>query len=125
GHRDARDPAVALRQTVAGGVTVGDRGYRGPEGASSRADAAEMVLISRARAPEHQVLLSWLTDKTRLVNERASWRTSQAKVAWTAPPKHGRVPGLVLHSTASWQTPASRRGGKSGPGTSADPPRAV
>src|SRR5262249_24232615 len=50
----------------------------------------------------------WLTDKTRLVNERASWRTSLAKVALTAQPKHGRVPGLVLHSNASWQTTPSR-----------------
>src|SRR5712692_4514553 len=58
GNCDDRDPALALVQTVDGGVTLGDVGYRGPECASSWAEDAEMLLITRNRAPEHRFVLS-------------------------------------------------------------------
>lgn len=58
GNWDDREPALALVQSVNGGVTLGDLGYRGPECATSLADDAEMLLITRDRAPEHPFVLS-------------------------------------------------------------------
>ncbi len=54
---DDRDPALALQEGVDGGITVADLGYRGPECAAELA-GAEMLLITRADAPEHKFLLS-------------------------------------------------------------------
>src|SRR6266516_3862442 len=47
GNWDDRDPALALVQRVDGGVTLGDLGYRGPECATTLAEEAEMLLITR------------------------------------------------------------------------------
>jgi hypothetical protein len=58
GNWDDRDPALALMQTVDGGVTLGDLGYRGPECATTLAEDAAMLLITRDRAPEHKFVLS-------------------------------------------------------------------
>jgi len=54
---DDRDPALALNDGVDGGIIIGDLGYRGPECAASLAEA-EMLLITRADAPERKFLLS-------------------------------------------------------------------
>lgn len=54
---DDRDPALALQEGTDGGVSIGDLGYRGPECAGSL-EEAEMLLITRADAPDHKFLLS-------------------------------------------------------------------
>jgi transposase len=58
GNYADRDPAPALGELLGGGVTLGDLGYRGPEGATSLAEDAGRLLITRDRAPEHKFLLS-------------------------------------------------------------------
>jgi DDE family transposase len=58
GNYDDRVPALALVQAVAGGVTLGDLGYRGPECAAALAEEAEMLLITRDQAPTHRFVLS-------------------------------------------------------------------
>lgn len=55
---DDRDPAVALMEGADGGITLGDLGYRGPNCAAALAEAAEMLLLTRADAPERKFLLS-------------------------------------------------------------------
>jgi transposase len=54
---DDREPALALQEGMGGGVTIGDLGYRGPDCAENLAEA-EMLLITRADAPERKFLLS-------------------------------------------------------------------
>jgi transposase len=58
GNCDDRIPVLALVQAVDGGVTLGDLGYRGPECAAALAEEAEMLLITRDRAPAHRFVLS-------------------------------------------------------------------
>jgi transposase len=58
GNFDDRLPALALVQAVDGGVTLGDLGYRGPECATDLAEEADMLLITRDRAPAHRFVLS-------------------------------------------------------------------
>ncbi len=58
GNWEDRAPALALVQSVDGGGTLGDWGYRGPEGAARLAEDAEMLLITRDRAPAPKFLLS-------------------------------------------------------------------
>jgi transposase len=55
---DDRDPALALNDGVDGGITIADLGYRGPDCAQALAEDAEMLLITRADAPERKFLLS-------------------------------------------------------------------
>ncbi len=55
---DDREPAVALSEGVDGGITIADLGYRGPECAAALAADAELLLITRADAPERKFLLS-------------------------------------------------------------------
>ena len=55
---DDRDPALALNEGVDGGITVADLGYRGPDCAEVLCEDAEMLLITRADAPERKFLLS-------------------------------------------------------------------
>jgi transposase len=95
GNYDDRDPALALMQTVNGGVTLGDLGYRGPECAGSLAAEAQMLLITRDRAPEHKFVLSqvrqgiettfsqlwWqFVDRVFSRSWRGLWNTIQLKV---------------------------------------------
>ena len=54
---DDRDPALALQEGVDGGIIIGDLGYRGPECATSL-EEAEVLLLTRADAPEQKFLLS-------------------------------------------------------------------
>src|ERR1700730_18514733 len=95
GNTDDRDPALALVQTVDGGVTLGDLGYRGPDCAHSLAEEAEMLLITKDRAPEHKFVLSQLrqgiettfsqlwwhfVDRVFSRSWRGLWNTIQLKV---------------------------------------------
>lgn len=63
GNYDDRGPALALVQAVAGGVTLGDLGYRGPECATALAEEAEMLLITRDQAPTHRFVLSQIRQQ--------------------------------------------------------------
>jgi hypothetical protein len=54
---DDRDPALALQEGTDGGVSIGDLGYRDPDCAGSL-EEVEMLLITRADAPDHKFLLS-------------------------------------------------------------------
>lgn len=54
---DDRDPALALQESVDGGITLADLGYRGPD-CSESLESAEMLLITRDDAPERKLLLS-------------------------------------------------------------------
>jgi len=58
GNGDDREPALALVQSVDGGVMIGDLGYRGAEYAARLAEEAEMLLITRDQVPTHKFLLS-------------------------------------------------------------------
>ena len=60
GNWDDREPAILLGQSVDGGVLLGDLGYRGPECATRLAVEADLLLITRDRAPAQQFLLSHL-----------------------------------------------------------------
>lgn len=55
---DDRDPALGLMEGADGGVTIGDLGYRGPNCAAELAETAEMLLLTRADAPERKFLLA-------------------------------------------------------------------
>jgi transposase len=55
---DDREPAPALTDGADGGVVIGDLGYRGPDCAEALADEAEVLLLTRADAPDHKFLLS-------------------------------------------------------------------
>lgn len=55
---DDREPAAAVTDGVEGGVVIGDLGYRGSDCAEALADEAELLLLTRADAPDHKFLLS-------------------------------------------------------------------
>ena len=55
---DDRDPALCLALSADGGITLGDLGYRGEKSAELLAEEAEMLLLTRADAPQHKFLLS-------------------------------------------------------------------
>jgi transposase len=54
---DDRGPALALSESTDGGIAIADLGYRGPD-CASRLVEAELLLITRADAPERKFLLS-------------------------------------------------------------------
>jgi hypothetical protein len=56
-NRGDRDPALALNDGTDGGIIIADLGYRGPDCAESMAEA-ELLLITRAGAPDRKFLLS-------------------------------------------------------------------
>lgn len=58
GNWDDRDPALVLVQSVDGGVTLGDLGYRGAEWVARLAEDAAMLLLTRDQVPTHKFLLS-------------------------------------------------------------------
>lgn len=74
GNTDDRDPALALVQTVEGGVTLGDLGYRGTECATSLAEEAEMLLITQDRAPEYKFVLSQVRQGIETTFSQLWWR---------------------------------------------------
>ena len=63
GNWDDRTPALALVEGVAGGITLGDLGYRGPECAAALANNAQMLLITRDKAPAHRFVLSQVRQR--------------------------------------------------------------
>jgi hypothetical protein len=56
GNWDDRAPALTLLLGVNGGVTLGDLGYRGQQRAAEWAEEAEMLVLTRADAPEKKSL---------------------------------------------------------------------
>lgn len=58
GNWDDRAPVLALLAAVDGGVTLGDLGYRGQQRAAEWAEAADMLVVTRADAPERRFLLA-------------------------------------------------------------------
>jgi len=55
---DDREAALALALAADGGVVLGDLGYRGPKAAELLAQEADILLLTRADAPEKRALLS-------------------------------------------------------------------
>lgn len=84
GNWDDREPALALVQSVDGGVTIGDLGYRGPDCAARLAEDAQMLLITRDQVPTHKSLLSqvWqkFIDRVFSRSWHGLWNTIQLKV---------------------------------------------
>jgi hypothetical protein len=58
GNWDDRAPVLALLWGVDGGVTLGDWGYRGKQRAQEWAEEADMLVLTRADAPERTFLLA-------------------------------------------------------------------
>ena len=58
GNWDDRAPVLALLDGVDGGVTLGDLGYRGKQRAEEWAEEADMLVLTRADAPEKKCLLA-------------------------------------------------------------------
>lgn len=65
GNCDDRLPALALVQAVDGGITLGDLGYRGPEGATDLAEEADIWLITQDQAPAHRFVLSQVRQQVK------------------------------------------------------------
>ena len=95
GNWDDRVPVLSLLDGVAGGVTLGDLGYRGKQRAEEWAEEADMLVVTRADAPEHKVLLAqvrqavetsfsqlWYKFVDRVFSRswRGLWNTIQLKV---------------------------------------------
>jgi len=55
---DDREPVLTLLEAVEGGITVGDLGYRGQQRAEDWAAETEMLVLTRADAPEKRFLLA-------------------------------------------------------------------
>lgn len=55
---DDREAALCLTMAVDGGICLGDLGYRGPQAAELLAEEADLLLLTRADAPEKRALLS-------------------------------------------------------------------
>lgn len=62
-NTDDRDPALALLLLVDGGIVLADLGYRGEEIAELVAEEAEMLIITRADAPEAAGLISTVRQR--------------------------------------------------------------
>jgi Transposase DDE domain len=58
GNWDERAPALTLLLGVAGGITLGDLGCRGKARAEEWSEEAEMLVLTRADAPEKKHLLA-------------------------------------------------------------------
>lgn len=71
---DDREPALALVETVDGGVTLGDLGYRGPECRGRLAEEAEMLLITRDQAPTHKFTLSHVRQGIETTFSQLWWK---------------------------------------------------
>jgi IS5 family transposase len=95
GNWDDRAPVLALLEGVDGGVTLGDLGYRGRQRADEWAEEAEMLVLTRADAPERKGLLTqvrqaietslsqlWYKFLDRIFSRswRGLWNTVQLKV---------------------------------------------
>jgi IS5 family transposase len=58
GNWDDRTPVLALLEGVAGGVALGDLGYRGKQRAEEWSEEIGMLVLTRANAPERKYLLA-------------------------------------------------------------------
>jgi len=74
GNWDDREPALALVQNVDGGILLGDLGYRGPECATRLAEDADLLLITRDRAPAHKFLLSQVRQGIETTFSQLWWK---------------------------------------------------
>jgi transposase len=85
GNCDDRLPALALVQGLAGGVTLGDLGYRGPECAADLAEEADMLLLTRDQALAHRFVLSQVRQRVETTFSQL-WRKFVDRVfsrSWT------------------------------------------
>jgi Transposase DDE domain len=97
GHGDDRVPVLTLLDGVAGGVTLGDLGYRGQQRAEEWAEETGMLVLTRADAPEKKYLLAqvrqametsfsqlWYKFVDRVFSRswRGLWNTIQLKVIY-------------------------------------------
>ena len=88
-------PVPALLESVEGGVTWGDLGYRGRQRAEEWAEEAGMLVLTRADAPEQKYLLAqvrqaietsfsqlWYKFVDRVFSRswRGLWSTVQLKI---------------------------------------------
>ncbi|MBV9679905.1 MAG: IS982 family transposase, partial [Acidobacteriaceae bacterium] len=95
GNWDDRAPVTALLDGVDGGITLGDLGYRGKQRAAEWAEEADMLVLTRADAPEKKCLLAqvrqaietslsqlWYKFIDRVFSRswRGLWNTIQLKV---------------------------------------------
>ena len=97
GKGDDRAPVWALRDGVDGGITLGDLGYRGKLRVEEWAEEADMLVLTRADAPEQKHLLAqvrqaietsfsqlWYQFLDRVFSRswRGLWNTVQLKVLY-------------------------------------------
>lgn len=97
GNWDDRAPVLALLYGVSGGITLGDLGYRGKARAAEWAEEADMLVVTRADAPERRFLLAqvrqaietsfsqlWYRFLDRVFSRswRGLWNTVQLKVIY-------------------------------------------
>jgi Transposase DDE domain len=95
GNWDDRAPVLTLFEAVDGGITLGDLGYRGKQRAEEWAEEADMLVLTRADAPEKKCLLAqvrqaiettlsqlWYHFLDRVLSRswRGLWNTVQLKV---------------------------------------------
>jgi transposase len=74
GNGDDRTAALALVQGVDGGITLGDLGYRGDACATELAEAADLLLITRDRAPAHRFVLSQVRQQIETTFSQLWWK---------------------------------------------------
>ena len=85
GNCDDRLPALALVQGLAGGITLGDLGSRGPDCAADLAEEADMVLLTRDQAPAPRFVLSHVRQQIETTFSQL-WRKFIERVfsrSWT------------------------------------------
>ncbi len=95
GNWDDPAPVLALLWGVKGGVTLGDLGYRGKQRAQEWAEEADMLVLTRADAPDRKFLLAqvrqaietslsqlWYRFLDRIFSRswRGLWNTVQLKL---------------------------------------------
>lgn len=74
GNWDDREPALTLVETVDGGITLGDLGYRGPECRGRLAEETERLLITRDQAPTHKFTLSHVRQGIETTFSQLWWK---------------------------------------------------
>jgi len=76
---------LALVQGLAGGITLGDLGSRGPDCAADLAEEADMVLLTRDQAPAPRFVLSHVRQQIETTFSQL-WRKFIERVfsrSWT------------------------------------------
>jgi Transposase DDE domain len=97
GNWDDRAPVLALLEGVEGGLTLGALGYRGKQRAEEWAEEADLLVLTRADAPEKKSLLTqvrqaietsfsqlWYRFVDRVFSRswRGLWNTVQLKIIY-------------------------------------------